>query len=130
MSGSSLMVFFFFQAEDGIRDSSGTGVQTCALPISWRVGALAVGLGSVRIIGLTGHSHDTDHPALSQVADFVHLSAISLWIGGLATLLLGVLPRRRPEELRTVVPGYSTLAMLCVLSVVGGGTVMAWQLLG
>src|SRR5207237_5727722 len=32
-SGSLL---FFFQAEDGIRDSSVTGVQTCALPISRR----------------------------------------------------------------------------------------------
>src|SRR5260370_11534922 len=29
-----LLFFFFFQAEDGIRDSSVTGVQTCALPIS------------------------------------------------------------------------------------------------
>src|SRR6266568_7345975 len=27
-------VFFFFQAEDGIRDGTVTGVQTCALPIS------------------------------------------------------------------------------------------------
>src|SRR5260370_11471278 len=27
------MYIFFFQAEDGIRDSSVTGVQTCALPI-------------------------------------------------------------------------------------------------
>src|SRR5215203_7155143 len=27
--------FFFFQAEDGIRDIGVTGVQTCALPISW-----------------------------------------------------------------------------------------------
>src|SRR5260370_34535411 len=27
-------MFFFFQAEDGIRDSSVTGVQTCALPIT------------------------------------------------------------------------------------------------
>src|SRR5437879_8867988 len=26
--------FFFFQAENGIRDTSVTGVQTCALPIS------------------------------------------------------------------------------------------------
>src|SRR2546422_5754462 len=26
-------VFFFFQAEDGIRDVAVTGVQTCALPI-------------------------------------------------------------------------------------------------
>src|SRR5688572_9329066 len=30
---SSLFSFFFFQAEDGIRDLTVTGVQTCALPI-------------------------------------------------------------------------------------------------
>src|SRR5436309_12225405 len=30
----TLVVFFFFQAEDGIRDFHVTGVQTCALPIS------------------------------------------------------------------------------------------------
>src|SRR2546430_13224970 len=29
-----MCVFFFFQAEDGIRDLTVTGVQTCALPIS------------------------------------------------------------------------------------------------
>src|SRR5256885_6445684 len=29
-----LMIIFFFQAEDGIRDYKVTGVQTCALPIS------------------------------------------------------------------------------------------------
>src|SRR5689334_24690006 len=28
-----LLSFFFFQAEDGIRDGTVTGVQTCALPI-------------------------------------------------------------------------------------------------
>src|SRR5437879_9443161 len=31
---SYVCMFFFFQAEDGIRDTSVTGVQTCALPIS------------------------------------------------------------------------------------------------
>src|SRR5687767_15494255 len=30
----STSMFFFFQAEDGIRDKLVTGVQTCALPIS------------------------------------------------------------------------------------------------
>src|SRR2546430_1411611 len=30
------VLFFFFQAEDGIRDLTVTGVQTCALPISCR----------------------------------------------------------------------------------------------
>src|SRR2546425_6593092 len=29
-----MIFFFFFQAEDGIRDKLVTGVQTCALPIS------------------------------------------------------------------------------------------------
>src|SRR2546430_5265964 len=33
MDGCTLAVFFFFQAEDGIRDLTVTGVQTCALPI-------------------------------------------------------------------------------------------------
>src|SRR6266542_4275083 len=32
-----MMFFFFFQAEDGIRDATVTGVQTCALPISRRI---------------------------------------------------------------------------------------------
>src|SRR2546429_4636287 len=31
---SHVLFFFFFQAEDGIRDVAVTGVQTCALPIS------------------------------------------------------------------------------------------------
>src|SRR5438132_8625407 len=35
----SFFFFFFFQAEDGIRDHCVTGVQTCALPISFRVAA-------------------------------------------------------------------------------------------
>src|SRR5207245_7202779 len=32
--GACVLCFFFFQAEDGIRDATVTGVQTCALPIS------------------------------------------------------------------------------------------------
>src|SRR2546422_5600031 len=34
-----MCVIFFFQAEDGIRDVAVTGVQTCALPISWESSA-------------------------------------------------------------------------------------------
>src|SRR2546425_1213553 len=33
--GMLVMFFFFFQAEDGIRDKLVTGVQTCALPICY-----------------------------------------------------------------------------------------------
>src|SRR5256886_5516827 len=36
-----MLSFFFFQAEDGIRDLTVTGVQTCALPISINLGQLS-----------------------------------------------------------------------------------------
>src|SRR5438445_11729949 len=44
-------VFFFFQAEDGIRDIGVTGVQTCALPISENLATLvAAGGVGVRLV--------------------------------------------------------------------------------
>src|SRR2546423_2041814 len=43
---SASVHFFFFQAEDGIRDKLVTGVQTCALPISrLPMGASLLALG-------------------------------------------------------------------------------------
>src|SRR5205807_4239304 len=52
-----LELFFFFQAEDGIRDYKVTGVQTCALPI-WAEGhdapALAVRLPA-RVLDAARH---------------------------------------------------------------------------
>src|SRR2546429_4134085 len=41
-SNAQLPVLFFFQAEDGIRDVAVTGVQTCALPISFCDSTLTV----------------------------------------------------------------------------------------
>src|SRR5947209_10072612 len=56
--------FFFFQAEDGIRDIGVTGVQTCALPISTPSEILSLGdsfwlsvallLGLSMVLYLTG----------------------------------------------------------------------------
>src|SRR5205823_10888812 len=43
-----LQTFFFFQAEDGIRDKLVTGVQTCALPISSTSTSIRSRLKSVR----------------------------------------------------------------------------------
>src|SRR2546429_3056725 len=43
-------VYFFFQAEDGIRDVAVTGVQTCALPI-YRVLARVARLAAARALG-------------------------------------------------------------------------------
>src|SRR2546430_1270282 len=60
-----IVSFFFFQAEDGIRDLTVTGVQTCALPIS--AGAvLLVGLGD----GLRSVEADT-------MDDFRHFAVVT-----------------------------------------------------
>src|SRR2546430_16246123 len=42
---------FFFQAEDGIRDLTVTGVQTCALPISFSEFARGPGAARARVSG-------------------------------------------------------------------------------
>src|SRR5207249_5994629 len=55
---SLVHLFFFFQAEDGIRDRNVTGVQTCALPISL----------STPDLDVTPHHFTADHG--SPVLDF------------------------------------------------------------
>src|SRR5260221_6106622 len=54
----SVRGFFFFQAEDGIRDHCVTGVQTCALPISAPCG----GAGERRAYGVAGESRLHRYP--------------------------------------------------------------------
>src|SRR2546426_11162506 len=48
------LFFFFFQAEDGIRDYKVTGVQTCALPISGAAPGVLPGLDDRRGGGSRG----------------------------------------------------------------------------
>src|SRR5260370_4291748 len=68
--------FFFFQAEDGIRDSSVTGVQTCALPIciaSSNAGATSQDLKTGFLIGAT--------PRLQQIAILAGALASAVVLG-------------------------------------------------
>src|SRR3989441_9757132 len=54
----SSFIFFFFQAEDGIRDKLVTGVQTCALPISLIGRVMMVRLRDGAITPLTDPTHE------------------------------------------------------------------------
>src|SRR2546425_9538198 len=63
----SYPLFFFFQAEDGIRDKLVTGVQTCALPI-WNQRSVGADRERVSLFfkkrsggGLAGDSHRDFH---------------------------------------------------------------------
>src|SRR5260221_10784757 len=53
----NMTVFFFFQAEDGIRDHCVTGVQTCALPICSARGLLVTGGSMANFVGLAVARH-------------------------------------------------------------------------
>src|SRR6266403_4337993 len=64
----ALRVFFFFQAEDGIRDLYVTGVQTCALPISTRRLAGLVMVATVFLIAGSGLRAFAQAPAAGQDA--------------------------------------------------------------
>ncbi|WNM29176.1 copper resistance protein CopC [Streptomyces sp. Li-HN-5-11] len=106
------------------------GGERAARSPGWRVGALAVALGLLRTTGMAGHDAEGTHPGWGAVADLVHLLGVCVWLGGLALLLLGVLPRRRPEELSAAVSGYSTLAGVSVAAIAVAGAVLAWQIVG
>src|SRR5256884_1364633 len=84
-----LFLFFFFQAEDGIRDVAVTGVQTCALPIYLGT-SFFVPLVTVNGV-LTGHKGGS--PLLWQ-----HL----FWFFGHPEVYIAILPAMglRSEERR------------------------------
>src|SRR5229473_2689169 len=63
-----MFIFFFFQAEDGIRDKLVTGVQTCALPICSRLLPAA----RIAVIDRSRANLDRARPLLSGKIEFVH----------------------------------------------------------
>src|SRR2546427_8619176 len=77
------MIFFFFQAEDGIRDLTVTGVQTCALPISVdQVGVGDEGLAEGHDIGVAVFHGAQRHVAVIAVVDHPGALAAGLAVGG------------------------------------------------
>src|SRR5690606_40294720 len=71
------LLFFFFQAEDGIRDFHVTGVQTCALPISSNGRGSPIGRGSrIRSRTFPGRCNHSTPPRLGGCPDPTQYSVI------------------------------------------------------
>src|SRR6266542_1568503 len=64
-----MLFFFFFQAEDGIRDATVTGVQTCALPISVNDSYTTAEDTALNVVvpGVLANDSDVDGDTLSAV---------------------------------------------------------------
>jgi copper transport protein len=87
-------------------------------------GALAAAGASLLVPGLAGHAAQTSPRGALVLFDWLHLSAGSLWVGGLAGLL--VLWRsfpvaRRVAGLVVCVPRFSNAAFVSVLTLIGSG---------
>jgi copper transport protein len=84
-----------------------------------------VGLCFASGLSLSGHSAaDAGHSWLSELADWVHLSAATLWIGGLVQLVAVVWPAA-PELRRTAFLRFSRLATVLVALLVIAGTYLS-----
>ena len=83
--------------------------------------ALILGLGFASGLSLSGHSAaDAGSSWKSELADWVHLSAACLWIGGLVQLALVVLPLA-PELRRSAFLRFSGFATMLVALLLAAG---------
>lgn len=86
----------------------------------WMLGAAAAGL--TLTWPWAGHAAASTVPAVTVVADTIHLGAAGLWIGGLASLFFLLLARRRREaDAESVLPVWSRWAtwLLAALALAG-----------
>jgi copper transport protein len=84
-------------------------------------------------ITVTGHAVSGDLVGLAVVTDLVHLSAVSVWLGGLALLLGTVLwPAAGVGDSRAeaIATRFSDVAFGAVMVIVASGVVQAWRQLG
>src|SRR5256885_17001911 len=85
-----LFFFFFFQAEDGIRDYKVTGVQTCALPIYMVL--------SVVGLCLAGGADYDEAAALGNVAGGLEVEKIGVALLSRQEILRDLIDHSRPED--------------------------------
>jgi putative copper resistance protein D len=93
-----------------------------------RRGALIVlplALYNLTPMALQGHAA---HGTVLKFSLAIHVIVVSLWVGGLAALLIHA--RGEPAALAVAVPRFSTLALACYAAVAATGLIAAWELLG
>jgi len=102
---------------------------------SWGMAAIVAAMLLATSLG--SHSASLkEWGSVSTFADWVHLGATSIWIGGLIFLVGAFLPAQRPlagpartRLLADIVPRFSTIALLAVGVIVVTGIFQTWRLL-
>jgi copper transport protein len=87
-------------------------------------GALAAAAAALLVPGLSGHAGQTSPRGATLLFDWLHLSAGSIWMGGLIGLLVlwrSLPAARRVAGLVVAVPRFSNTAFVSVLTLIGSG---------
>ena len=87
-------------------DTTAAGLST-----RWRASAAALAAGVILTVSLAGHADVGAFVPIAVVADAVHLTAMSLWVGGLVVLVVAALALCDLDELDRIVPRFSQLAL-------------------
>ena len=98
-------------------------------PLQLTVAALG-GLALVATFTLAGHARSGFQIPLAVVTDLAHVTAFTLWFGGLVVMMVAVLRPDDPSELEPAVSRFSNLALGAVVVLVGTGTYQGWRQVG
>ncbi len=99
----------------------------------WQNTAALVGVGLVLTFSASGHASSQSQPVLGVALHAVHFGSVSIWMGGLVSLLLlGSLSFDEQTKVGgiQIVHRYSRLATWTLPVAVATGVVQSWQLLG
>ncbi|GIH12909.1 copper resistance CopC/CopD family protein [Rugosimonospora africana] len=94
----------------------------------WTVAVLGAAIATT--FGIAGHPSTSVAPALTVIADAVHLGGVAIWIGGLIALVAFLLRRANPKELGAILPVWSDWAAASVAALVLAGTAQALVQIG
>lgn len=94
----------------------------------WPASSLILSLGIVATLSLSGHPVVQRSAWFSVVIDIAHMSAVSVWVGGIALLCLGG-DRWYHESDGELVRRFSAIAIWMVVVIVATGVTQAWLMM-
>jgi copper transport protein len=100
------------------------------VPIWWLVLAAPVAALLAATPGYAGHAATGDFTIFAVPLDTLHVLAMSVWLGGLAVLLLAAFGGGFSGGLRRALTTFSRLAFWCVIVLVLTGVFASWRQVG
>jgi copper transport protein len=95
-----------------------------------RVLLAVLGVIGVATWSVSGHPSASKVPMVTVASDLLHISAMSVWLGGLVMLIVFLLPRANAAELSAIVPVWSRWASYAVVVLALTGVAQAIVLVG